>query len=136
MVARTAADFVTQPGDVTVDGLTAEMAGWLSKQPEFRSLRISARGSHPAAYAYLTAVTVVGQNFVFGLNRTREANSPEHASESRSWVTSSEAATCLGIKPDAVLRAINRRRLPAKKVDGRWQIERADVEHYRSSRAS
>lgn len=131
-----AADYVRRPLETTVDGLTAEMCGWLAKQPEFRQLRINARGAHPQVYAYLTAATVVGQEWASSVTGTTVANTPEQAPESRSWVTSSEAAQLLGIGARAVVQAIDRDRLEATNVAGRWQIERDDLEHYRATRTA
>lgn len=129
-------DFITLPGDATIDRLTAEMAGWLSKRPEFRALRVAARGAHPGAYAYLTAVGVLGQNWCSSQARTPLTNTDEQASESKTWVTSSEAADLLKVGPRAVQQAVARGRLKARKVDGVWRIEREDLAHYRATRAA
>lgn len=131
-----AQDFVTSPGEVTIDGLTAEMAGWIVRRPEFRDIRIAARGAHPAVYAYLTAIAVVGQNWCSSQARTPRANKDEQAQDLRSWVTSSEAADLLKGGPRAVQQAIARGRLKATKVDGRWRIEREDLAHYLATRAA
>jgi excisionase family DNA binding protein len=131
-----AQDFVTIPSDVTVDGLTAEMAGWLVRRSEFRALRVMARGSHPGIYAYLTAVTQVGQNWCSSQARTPLTNTDEQAQDLRSWVTSTEAADLLKVEPRAVQQAIARGRLKATKVGKRWQIEREDLEHYKATRAA
>ena len=129
-------DFVTSPGEATIDRLTMEMAGWMVRRPEFRALRIAARGAHPGVYAYLTAVAVVGQNWCSSQARTPLTNTDEQAPVLKSWVTSSEAADLLGVGPRAVQQAIARGRLKATKVDRDWRIEREDLEHYRATRVA
>lgn len=132
-----ASDFVRRPLEMTVDGVTAEMAGWLVRQPEFRALRTKARGQHPAVHAYLTAVTVVGQEWISSVSGTPVASISEQAPSLRTWVTTREAADLLDLSSTrAVTQAIARKRLKARNEDGRWQIEREDLEHYRAARAA
>lgn len=50
-------------------------------------------------------------------------------------VDAKEAAELLGVSRTAVFSAIERGRLPASKVDGRWEIRRADLDAYQQSTA-
>ncbi|GAA1154910.1 helix-turn-helix domain-containing protein [Nocardioides aquiterrae] len=129
-------EFITSPGDYTVDRLTAEMAGWMIRRPEFKALRIAARGEHPTVFNYLVAVSALGDKWCSSQARTPLTNTDEQPTELRSWVTSSEAADLLGGGPRAVQQAIARGRLKATKVNGVWRIEREDLEHYRATRAA
>jgi len=46
------------------------------------------------------------------------------------------AAGLLGISDRAVRKAIADKRLPATEIDGRWSIDRKDIENYRINRAA
>lgn len=129
-------DFVTVPGAVTIDGLTAEQAGWLVRRPEFRALRIAARGAHPAVSAYLMAVTAVGEHWCSSQSRTPVPNTREQPTESTSWVTSAEAARLLDIDIRGVQMAVKRGRIDGTKVDGRLRVDRESLEHYRATRVA
>ncbi|MGC0271727.1 helix-turn-helix domain-containing protein [Pseudactinotalea sp. Z1739] len=48
-------------------------------------------------------------------------------------MTTGQAASLLGIGERAVRQAIQRGRLPAVRVGGRWVIEREDLEQYRQA---
>lgn len=74
-----AADFVRRPLVSTLEGIDAEMCGWLFRRPEFRALRLAARGAHPRVYAALTAVTVLGNEWADSVN----GSAPAEPAESR-----------------------------------------------------
>jgi excisionase family DNA binding protein len=62
---------------------------------------------------------------------TRSALAVQQAAESDRSLNVGVAAALLGVDHPAVTAAIRRGRLPAVKVDGRWTIQRADLEIYR-----
>jgi excisionase family DNA binding protein len=51
-------------------------------------------------------------------------------------MSTTQAAHLLGITDRGVRSAIAAERLAAQRVDGRWQVAREDVEHYRAARAA
>lgn len=48
------------------------------------------------------------------------------------WLNTTQAAFELGFRPSKILRLIGTRALDAKKVEGRWLIQRSALENYKS----
>lgn len=61
---------------------------------------------------------------------------PQPAEQRPTWITTDTAAQLLGIGDRGVRQAIKRGRLPARRIDGHWEIHRDDVEAYRSRRCA
>ena len=131
----TAAHFVRRPLVSTVEGIDAEMCAWLFRRPEFRALRIAARGAHPKAYAALTAVTVIGNEWCDRVN----ANAPQEPTRisgpsDQRFMTTHQVATALKVTPDRVRQLCRRGQLEAENR-GRpygWQISRESLAHFQA----
>jgi hypothetical protein len=130
-----AADFVRRPGVATIEGLDAELCGWLFRRPEFRALRIAARGAHPRAYSALLAIAVLGNEWadLVNANAQREPTRiPPPSNDQR--MTAHEAAAVLHVTPDRVRQLCRTGQLEAEN-QGRpfgWQISREALAHYQT----
>lgn len=113
----------------------ARVAAWLATRTDLKSVRISARGADPEVYAVLHDLHRAALEWRASVTGSAAAPEPEVGAPSK-WVSTTKAADLLGITDRAVRLAISERRLPAQQVDGRWRIDREDVEHYRAARAA
>ncbi len=91
------------------------------------------RGIDPELDSLLVALREAGREWVASVSGSepRKAAEPESLS---SRVSAREAADLLGVTDRAVRLACTQGRIPAEQVDGRWLIDREDVEHYRAAR--
>lgn len=111
------------------------IAAWLHERLQLDNVWTNVRGRDPEVDALLNAIisashhwrAAVGGN-VAAQPTARPAPSP--------YMTTSDAAVQIGIGKSAVRMAIRQGRLPAERVDGRWRIDRAEVEHYRAAQAA
>lgn len=130
-----ASDFVRRPLVSTLEGIDAEMCAWMFRRPEFRALRLAARGAHPRVYAALTAATVIGNEWCDRVN----ANAPREPTRiappsNEQWMTTQEAAAVLHVTPDRVRQLCRTGQLEAENR-GRpfgWRISREAFAHYQA----
>lgn len=111
----------------------ARVAAWLERHTQLRALRTEARGTDPEVDAVLVALGVAAAAWRSSATGTRAPVAAEQATASETTMTTSQAATVLGVGERAVRQAIGRGRLPATRAGGRWLIEREDLEHYRQA---
>lgn len=126
------------PGAVVV--VPASVAAWLIVQTDMPARRVEHRGTDPQVDAVLGALTVAGLGWrtsttsaVASAGGSALAIVAEAPPQSKSMNTS-RAATILGITTRGVRLACDQGRIPATRVDGRWQLHPADVAAYRRTR--
>ncbi len=123
--------------DVVV--VPAAVCAFLVLHGDLARLRIRARGDDPATDAVLVALTVAG-------NRWRTSAAPsvrgsalaveaEPASPS-AYMSTGQAADALNLTQRGVRLACTEGRIPATRIDGRWQLDPAAVATYRRNRAA
>ncbi|GAA0986865.1 hypothetical protein ENKNEFLB_01944 [Nocardioides aquaticus] len=115
--------------------ISARTAAWLERYAGLSALRVRVRGTDPLISEQLQEIRVVAMSWRGSACGTEGATSPEPATSSE-WLSTTEAADLLGIGPRAVVKAIARGSIPAKRVGNRHRVSREDVEHYRSARAA
>jgi excisionase family DNA binding protein len=104
------------------------------------ALRQRVRGQDAELDQTLLAIRLAGLRFSERSSTgTLCAPRPEPVSESTrqqldNTVSTTTAAGLLGISDRAVRKAITEKRLPASSVEGRWRIDRHEVERYRLQR--
>lgn len=108
------------------------VAAWLHARLQLDNVRANLRGADAEVDSVLVAITEAAQRWRISVNGNREPLKPEM--QEQSWLSTTGAATRLGVTDSAVRMAIRQGRLPADQVDGRWRIAREDVEHYRAAR--
>jgi excisionase family DNA binding protein len=111
------------------------VAAWLERHADLTRLRIERRGQDPEVDAVLTALRLAAAAWRSSATGTDSRNQPELAPSSPQ-VTTRDAADLLDMTPRGVVKAIAEGRLPAEQINGRWQITREDLEHFRASRAA
>jgi excisionase family DNA binding protein len=100
---------------------------------ELDKFRREVRGQDPQLDHSLRSIRLAGIRFIeSSAAGTNVAPQPEPVSQSPQQlnddtVSTSTAATVLGITDRAVRKAIDEKRLPATKIDGRWRIHRNDL---------
>lgn len=126
------------PGAVVV--VPASVAAWLIVQTDMPARRVEHRGADPQVDAVLGALTVAGLGW-----RTSTTSAATSAGGSAvvveaevvapsEYMTTSRAADVLGITDRGVRLACNQGRIPATRVDGRWQLDPDGVAAYRRTR--
>ena len=126
------------PGAVVV--VPASVAAWLIVRTDLPARRIEHRGTDPQVDAVLGALTVAGLGW-----RTSTTSAVASAGGSAVVIeaevapplepmNTSRAADVLGITDRGVRLACNQGRIPATRVDGRWQLDPAGVAAYRRTR--
>ncbi len=134
-----AADYVRRPLVSTIEGIDAAMCGWLFRRPEFLALRIAARGTHPHAYAALTAITVLGNEWADNVNASANDGTPLRkptaiTGQSSKWINVTEAATALNVTPRRIRQLCATSTIEAENP-GRptgWRISRESLTHYQA----
>lgn len=133
-----AADYVRRPLVSTLEGIDAEMCAWLFRRPEFRALRIAARGAHPRAYAMLTAATVLGNEWCDTVNGSTNGTAPRKPAEtpgqSSEWMNVTAVAALLNVTPRRVRQLCSTGNLKADNL-GRpigWRINCESLSHYQA----
>jgi excisionase family DNA binding protein len=130
---RPAAAYIHANGDVII--LSSQTAAWLFDHTNLRSVD---RPPDPKVEAELAAL-------MYGRNRWLRTSSPGSNSgravdlqpevpAPSEVMTTGRAANLLRITDRAVRLACAQGRLPARQVDGRWQITRADLDRYTPAR--
>lgn len=115
------------------------IAAWLDRHAGLSRLRIEHRGQDPEVDAVLVALAVASAAW-----RSRAGIGSDHGTEqakqpsdqSRSLLTTADAAELLGISDRGVRKAILDGRLPAQRVADVWLVDREDVEHFKARRAA
>ncbi len=121
--------------------VSARVAAWLLVHTDLARHRVDVRGTDPEVDAQLGALTYVGNLWRTATSATSAATGsglvevPEVAASS-GFMSSTEAADLLGVTDRAVRLACTGGRLPAARIDGRWQISRDDFDTYRRTRAA
>lgn len=116
----------------------ARVAAWLNRRG-LDALRAAARGVDVEVDSVLDALHLAGQQWRTSAYAEASAEVAWPQAEVAPPLTSmstGQAADRLGITERAVRMAITAGRLPAEMVDGRWQINRDDFEHYLAARAA
>lgn len=107
------------------------VAAWLNDECRLDLKRTQVRGIDPEVDATLMAITQAAKAW----RLTDPGSIPGPLSEPvGQLVGTGKAADILGISDRAVRAAIANHKLPAQRVDGRWQIARHDIENYRDAR--
>ncbi len=115
--------------------ISSRTAAWLERYAGLTALRVRVRGTDPEISRELQEVRQVAMSWRGAATGTTDDTRPEPATSSE-WLATTEAADLLGIGPRAVVKAIARGSIPAKRVGNRHRVSREDVEHYRSARAA
>jgi excisionase family DNA binding protein len=115
---------MTAEGSVVVP---ARIAAWLEQRAGLTTdSRIRVRDTDPAAYEVLMALHAAALDHRSGTG-TKLAGAQPSRQESETWLTTTEAASLLGVTDRAVRKWIARGRLPATRHGGRWLINRAHL---------
>lgn len=99
-------------------------------------IRPKVRGADPQLDQVLQALGYAGLRWAESARGPNVVPQREPVRPSTQTVSTTTAATVLGITGRAVRRAITDGRLPATAVEGRWRIDRAELETYRANRAA
>ena len=114
----------------------ARIAALIESRSGIGALRVQVRGLDPEASAVLEDIRLAAMSWRGSATGTVIEAEPEPTTPLREWVTTGGAADLLGITSRAVRKAIARGAIPAQNIDGRYRIDRADIEHYRATRAA
>ncbi len=133
-----------RPAEAYVHGpvvvVSGRMCDWFLRHTDMAKVRVAQRGLDPEVDAVLNAITYQGQAHrtcaSASTGATALADPPQVPSALSERLGTTAAADLLNITEQAVRLAIKKKRLPAEKVDDRWQITRHDVERYRAARAA
>lgn len=117
---------------VVVDARTC---AWLEKYAQLTSLRVRVRGTDPHISRALEEIRQAAMSWRGSATGTDDAPKPEPGATS-SWLSTTQAASLLGVTPRAVVKAIARGKLPATQVAGRHRVSREDIENYKAARAA
>ena len=106
-------------------------AAWLNERFDLDHLRPRILGSNPEVDCLLAAIVIAAKSWRLSDagNIARPLSEP-----ARESISTGRAAGLIGITDRAIRAAIDRHDIPATKIDGRWQINRTDVETYRINR--
>ncbi len=123
------------PGAVVV--VPASVAAWLIVQTDMPARRVEHRGTDAQVDAVLGALTVAGLGWRTSTSATASVCGSALAAEAEGvaqseYMNTSRAATILGITTRGVRLACDQGRIPATRVDGRWQLDPDGVAAYRS----
>lgn len=99
-------------------------------------IRPKLRSSNPQLDEVMAAMHWAGVRWVESGRGTSVVSQPEPVRPSTETVSTTTAASILGISDRAVRKAITEGRLEATQVDGRYRINRNDVEQARANRAA
>ena len=103
------------------------IAAWLEERAGLTSdRRIRLRVTDPAAYEVLMALHVAALDHRSGTGTNLAPAQPVRP-ESEKWLTTTEAASLLGVTDRAIRNWCASGRLPATRRGGRWLINAADV---------
>ena len=100
------------------------------------TIRPKVRGADPQLDQVLQALGYAGLRWAESGRGTNVVPQQEPVRPSTQTVSTTAAAAILGITDRAVRKAITEGRLTATAVDGRWRIDRAELETYRANRAA
>ncbi len=110
--------------------VSGRVAAVLERHAGLDRFRQENRGRDSELDAALLALHYVAKEWRGTATGTTPAEQPEPPASSE-WVGTRTAANHLGITERGICKAIAEQRLPAEKRDGRWQIHREDLAHYR-----
>lgn len=108
--------------------VTDRLAYLLVRTPQFNQMRATVRGGDRDVDDLLITISKRGRawrDYVDVSTLRKSAEVPVK------WFTPAEVANQTGVTGHAVRLAIREGRLPATKIDGRWQISPADLVAYR-----
>ncbi len=116
------------------------VAAWLLSATDLARLRVAHRGEDPQRDAVLLALTHCANlwrtsttSAITSVCGSALATEAEAVAPSE-YMNTSRAADELGITTRGVRLALEQGRIPATRVDGRWQLHPADVAAYRRTR--
>ena len=126
------------------DGPSVELpywaAAWLERNTDLPQRRLEARGADPGIDDVLAKIRYAASHdpslgSVSGsVDGTSLDVEPEHPGELGVFLEVAEVAALLNIGGRAVRKAITEDRLPARRVGGRWLINRIDADNYTTRR--
>ncbi|WP_193046815.1 excisionase family DNA-binding protein [Mycolicibacterium baixiangningiae] len=119
-----------------IDG---RICGLLNQLLKLDRVRAEIRGQDPQLDQALLAIKLAGAAYMnSSATGKRQAPQPEPAThcdqQDDNTISTTSAATLLGVTDRAIRRAITDKRLPATKLDGRYRIGRTELAHYRDTR--
>jgi len=130
-----------RPAEAFVHGdnaiVRADMAHKLLERGGFKNWTANHYGDDPEFDTILRALRIAAARRTSDLTSDRGSKSaaqPEVAPQLAAVINAMQAADLLGVTDRAIRLAIAGGKLPAQQVDGRWQINRQDVERYRATR--
>jgi hypothetical protein len=118
--------------------LSGQFCAWLERAAGLRPLALEVRGADEVASAGLHAIHLAAlawREQVGSANGSTRDNGAEAGAHSeREHFGTSAAARVIGITDRGVRLACSEGRLSARRVDGRWRIELADLERFKELR--
>ena len=120
-----------------VDGRVCAQLNRLLSLDKFRS---QIRGQDAELDQTLVAIKLAGvaytESSAAGIGPAPQSEPRSHSGQQENTVSTTTAATILGITDRAVRKAIAEKRLAATKVDGRYRITREDLTNYKATQAA
>ena len=131
---------VTRPRSVMFDGPAVVVSGrfayWLERTVNLRRLALDVRGSDAELTEALHAIHLAALTFeeqAASATGRKQETEPEVTPES-TYVTTPKAADLLGCTDRAVRLACSEGRLSGRCIDGRWRVDRQDLERFKELR--
>ncbi|MDO9398388.1 MAG: helix-turn-helix domain-containing protein [Herbiconiux sp.] len=107
------------------------VCAYLNRYADLDRFRLQTRGQDAEVDGVLVAFRVAALSWQEAATGTKEAAPPELEGSSDNWMSTTQAATQLGIGDRAVRKAIAEGRLHAENIAGRWRIRRDQLQHFR-----
>ena len=111
--------------------VSARAAAWLNRHAGLDQFRTEHRGEDAEVDSVLVAFRIAELKWREAVTGTKEAAPAE---QKREWMSTTQAATQTQVGGRAIRKAIERNRLKATWVDGRWRIRHEDLAHYQANR--
>jgi excisionase family DNA binding protein len=106
----------------------------IEKCTDIRKLRIQRRGIDPEASAELLDMRRKAMAYDPSSATGTKGDEAADGRQESEWMSAAEVAIMTGISREAVGKAARLRRLPARRVGGRWLIRREDAEAWHAKR--
>lgn len=114
--------------------VSARVAAYLNKYAHLDDFRISIRGTDKEVDDILVALRYADVWWRNSVTGTKPSSSREPRSQSE-WLTTRQAALKANITQRAIRKAIEEKRLEAKRIGNMWQIAQIDLQHFLAQRA-
>jgi len=115
--------------------ISARVCAYLNRYAALEEFRIAHRGTDQEVDNTLVAMALAARTWRSSATGTTAAEPPEPAAPLE-WLSTTQAATRLGVTPRAITKAISEKRIQADSIDGKWRISPESLAHYKAHRAA